>query len=229
MSGWAAAAQAGIQLADTGLNFWMNERANAQRASLMREQMGWAEHMYDTRYQKTMQDMRKAGLNPILAYQQGAGSAPSGGGVPGLTTPNTGSAKDALMQSLNMQIMQQQLKNLKADEVVKYEDAGLMAAQNRNVTSSTMNLEVLRKTMEMQNIISAMEAEGAAITKQMLEDYPQLRQLDIIIKSLTGTLDAAGSAKSLAPKGRSKPVTSSYKDVRRLPGGRTVTETIHNR
>lgn len=33
-----------------------------------------AKKMYKSRYQWTMEDMRKAGLNPILAYQQGVGS-----------------------------------------------------------------------------------------------------------------------------------------------------------
>lgn len=37
----------------------------------------WQKKMYKTRYQHTMVDMKKAGLNPILAYKQG-----TGGGVP---------------------------------------------------------------------------------------------------------------------------------------------------
>lgn len=41
------------------------------------KQRDWQEGMYDERYQKTMDDMRTAGLNPMLAYRQG-----TGGGVP---------------------------------------------------------------------------------------------------------------------------------------------------
>lgn len=48
---------------------------NAKQA---KKQRRWAKRMYENRYQMTMRDMEKAGLNPILAYQQGAGSVPSG-------------------------------------------------------------------------------------------------------------------------------------------------------
>lgn len=58
---------------------------NAREAKKARR---WARDMYSKRYQMTMADMAKAGLNPILAYQQGAGSVPSAaqasfGGVTG--------------------------------------------------------------------------------------------------------------------------------------------------
>lgn len=48
---------------------------NAKEAKKQRQ---FAKKMYSTRYQMTMADMAKAGLNPILAYKQGAGTPPSG-------------------------------------------------------------------------------------------------------------------------------------------------------
>jgi hypothetical protein len=36
------------------------------------------EHMSNTAYQRAMSDMKKAGLNPMLAYQQGGATTPSG-------------------------------------------------------------------------------------------------------------------------------------------------------
>ena len=36
----------------------------------------WSAQQYATRYQTTVQDLTKAGLNPMLAYSNGPGNAP---------------------------------------------------------------------------------------------------------------------------------------------------------
>lgn len=56
------------------------------------------ERMSNTQYQRAMADMRKAGLNPILAYKQGGAGTPSGSAaaMPNLSDVGTKSVTSAL-------------------------------------------------------------------------------------------------------------------------------------
>ncbi len=76
MGGWAAVAQIGTQVASSALGASFAQK-QAKKAWKRQQQM------YKHRYQWQMEDMRKAGLNPILAYRQTPpGTTISGGGPP---------------------------------------------------------------------------------------------------------------------------------------------------
>lgn len=53
------------------------KEANKTNLALDRANRIWQERMSNSAYQRSMADMKKAGLNPMLAYQQGGASVPS--------------------------------------------------------------------------------------------------------------------------------------------------------
>lgn len=67
---------------------------------LFNKNLAFQEQMYDTRYQRTMADLAKAGLNPLLVGNLGAGGVTGGSSIPNL--PNVlGGAEGAVARGIS--------------------------------------------------------------------------------------------------------------------------------
>lgn len=198
--GWAAAAQAGAQAIDTGLQVWSGMEANASNERIAKQTWTRQKEAMQSRYQWTMEDMRKAGLNPILAYQQGGGtplSAPTANISPVYQKDGLSSAVSKWREA---EQWGQQMKNMEAVEYRDREDAALSSAKHATELENRENAKTLGDIMKWQATSAKAAATGDAIMMDMLEKYPVLRQVDAVSKALQGSIGVGSSARSLLPK-----------------------------
>lgn len=115
-------------------------------AAEAKKQRDFIERMENTRYQRTMNDMRMAGLNPLLAYKQGAGSTSPGGiaQVPDLGRAFSGgmtagaSAKDVSTRS---SLAEEQKKLLRDQQGTARAQATMYGSQGRKAHAEAMIVE----------------------------------------------------------------------------------------
>lgn len=100
---------------------------NARQAQMNRD---FQERMSNTAYQRGMSDMRAAGLNPILAYQKGGASSPSGAQAAMVAPKIEGNpVGEAVNTGLAVRRSAQELENMKATNSNIQADTALKAGQ----------------------------------------------------------------------------------------------------
>lgn len=100
LSGFLAAIPAIASVASSALSFFGQSEQNSANRGITKDQMDFQERMSGTSYQRGMQDMRLAGLNPILAYKQGGASTPQGAGIPAVN--ELGGIASSALQARNL-------------------------------------------------------------------------------------------------------------------------------
>lgn len=155
---------------------------NARQEALAQKQMDFQERMSNSAYQRAIADMKAAGLNPALAYQNGGASAPTGA-MATLTAPRPGDIGAGLANSAKQAAsMAPQIKNTESQTTLNHANANVADVSAQKITATAKETETNTRLLEQQ-------VEKAKYDKRQAKAAAEARELDTDIKKARGKVD----------------------------------------
>lgn len=189
--------------------------------NMMREQQGYNSNMFKSRYQMTVEDLKRAGLNPMLAYQQGGGSPPTSSAPQSPIGHGASFDTDPFGRSMTTRVASAQEANINADTLKK-------ASETKNTEADTLYKLGLPEYLSAQILNTRNSAENtAALTNKIRYEIDHVTEQ---IKTLTTQQE---KNKSDVKLNQSLIEANKYLNMLRtaevaLTNTRNTQETLHN-
>lgn len=176
----SAIAGVGLGVMDTMLGSRLGLKAQHQAQDFSAQQ-------YASRYQTQVKDLKAAGLNPMLAYQQSPGSSPQASAAPAQKSDMAGNLYQSQIATAQSALMLEQAKktsaekqNIEVDTLGKLEVPNLIKSQIVNNQSSAAQADatVRRIQAEIPNIEQTLKN----LQVQLQKDKSNIQLNESVIK-----------------------------------------------
>ncbi len=137
------------------------EKSRAFTSAEAKRQMGFQERMRNTSWQAGVEDMRRAGLNPALAYSQGGAASPGGAMGAGAQAQQEDIVSPAVSSAQHASRLKQELKNLAATEEESKARAGRVAVENAFTINQGNLVDAQRHGVQLQNELMGLQMHSA--------------------------------------------------------------------
>lgn len=129
------------------------KKANKTNIQLQQKQLDWQERMSNTEWQRGVQDMKAAGLNPMLAFSQGGASTPNVSAAQVIPEDAWGkaahSAGQTAMQAMMLKQQEANIQLTQAQTRKTMEEAVTAAVTSANARERQhYEIEAIRKGIE---------------------------------------------------------------------------------